>query len=71
MLREHFAPDGWVELHVCKVAEGERGQALIKGLAHLLKVPVKGAVGEQITGGGFENGCAIAYPSGQIVYRRQ
>lgn len=46
--------EGYVELHVCNVAEGPLGEALLQGLANILRCRVYGSPDRQVAGGGFE-----------------
>lgn len=69
LLRGRFSRQGWVELHACKVAHGAPGEALLKKLASVWQVQVKGGVVDQVAGGGLEGTSLVAYPSGQIQSR--
>lgn len=71
LLTPYFAPGGWAELHHCKVAEGEDGRTLLRVLARIWNVLVKGGEGDQRVGGGIENRAVIAYPNGRISYRNR
>jgi|SRR6185436_17703104 len=61
-LTNRFANSGWAEIHACHVAEGNIGERLLSMLASLWRVPVAGARGDQIPGGGLENTMIVARP---------
>lgn len=77
-----FSPRGWVELHACWIAPGFRydfaaskighdryGLYLMKALARLWKVPVKGGSDKQNPLAGLEGEVVVAYPNGRIERR--
>lgn len=65
-LKNCFDARGWAELHACKVAADDAGKNLLKALAKMWNVPVKGGKVLQYAGGGIEGTVVTARPSGDI-----
>ena len=61
-LAEAFGAGGALELHGCHVGSGERGDALLRGLARELGVPVSGGLPFQNGLPGFEGSVKTCYP---------
>jgi len=68
-LNPYFDRGGFAELHGCAVARGTAGEELLRKLAQLWQVPVKGGREAQRTGGGLEAPAVGAWPNGHIEPR--
>ena len=68
-LAPKFSRDGWVELHACRAASGELGEQLLRRLAELWQVLVKGGIEDQFAGGGIEGMAIVAFPNGSVQRR--
>jgi hypothetical protein len=66
MLRPKFNRSGYVELHACQAAAGEYGEQLLRRLAEIWRVQVKGGIEDQFIGGGIEGTSIVAFPHGNV-----
>ncbi len=70
-LRGLFAANGSVEMHGCRVAAGNGGQRLLRGMCNALGVPVTAGIRTQYGGGtstfGFEGPTRTSCPSGKSL----
>lgn len=67
-LQGKFSERGWVELHGCYVARGDRGRTFVSQLARFWSVAVKAGEIPQHAGGGLDGRVTIARPDGSTYY---